>query len=178
LITTPTGVLPIEDLRIGDLVETLDHGPQPIRYIVDGSFRAAGDFAPIRFEAGSIGNDQPLEVSPQHRMLISGWKAELFYEQASILVAAKHLVNGHSVRQVFSGTVRYIHLLFDRHEIIFGQGVPSESYFPGHARNIAEAATENELYSFFPELRDMPPADQRTARSVVRGKEAALLSSR
>ncbi|MBM1558795.1 Hint domain-containing protein [Sulfitobacter mediterraneus] len=175
MINTPTGARLIEDLRIGDLVETLDHGPQPIRYIVDGRFRAAGDFAPIRFEAGSIGNDQPLEVSPQHRMLISGWKAELFYEQASVLVAAKHLVNGHSVRQVFGGPVRYLHLLFDQHEIVFGQGVPSESYFPGHACDALESATNHELLSFFPELLDYADTTQTTARSIVRGKEAALL---
>lgn len=175
LITTPTGARPIEDLRIGELVETLDHGPQPIRYIVDGSFRASNDIAPIRFAVGSIGNDLPLIVSPQHRILISGWKAELFYEQNSVLVAAKHLVNGHSVRQVFGGTVRYIHLLFDRHEIVFGQGIPSESYFPGHADEALELSTKLELRSLFPELFGCADTTPKTARSIVRGKEAVLL---
>ncbi|MEM8852042.1 MAG: Hint domain-containing protein, partial [Pseudomonadota bacterium] len=27
--------------------------------------------------------------------------------------------------------VTYIHLLFDRHEIIFSDGIPSESFYPG-----------------------------------------------
>ncbi|MBL9056263.1 MAG: Hint domain-containing protein, partial [Rhodobacteraceae bacterium] len=32
-ITTPDGPRAIEDLAEGDLVTTLDHGPQPIRWI-------------------------------------------------------------------------------------------------------------------------------------------------
>ncbi len=58
---------------------TVDDGPQPIKMIVGDSFRAVGDFAPIRFAKGAIGNDAPLVVSPQHRMLIMGWQAELYF---------------------------------------------------------------------------------------------------
>ena len=78
-IETPTGPRLIEELQQGDLVMTVDDGPQPIKMIVGDSFRAVGDFAPIRFAKGAIGNDAPLVVSPQHRMLIMGWQAELYF---------------------------------------------------------------------------------------------------
>ena len=32
-ITTPNGQIPIEELAAGDMVVTMDHGPQPIRWI-------------------------------------------------------------------------------------------------------------------------------------------------
>ena len=127
MIDTISGARAIETLNVGDLIETLDDGAQPIRLIVRDTFRAVGDLAPIRFATGAIGNDAPLLVSPQHRMLISGWQAELFYGQEEVLVAAKHLVNDTSITRQEGGMIDYIHLLFDTHQIVFGAGVPSES---------------------------------------------------
>ncbi|MEM6305891.1 MAG: Hint domain-containing protein [Pseudomonadota bacterium] len=177
LIATPKGDVPIETLYIGAQVITMDEGAQPIRLILKGSFRAAGSLAPIRFAPGAIGNARALTVSPQHRMLITGWQAELFYGQLEVLVAARHLVNGTTVRQCPGGTVDYIHLLFDRHQIIFGGGVPSESYFPGSAEMPKDQATLAELLTLFPELQIMASQDISTARPVIRRREAQLLAA-
>lgn len=176
-IDTPTGPRLIEDLQVGDLVTTLDEGSQEIRMIVDDRFRAIGDFAPIRFAEGAIGNDAPLLVSPQHRILITGWRAELYFGQCEVLVAAKHLVNGDTIRQAFGGSVRYIHLLFDAHQIIFGQGVPSESYFPGHALDTSDAATKAEAERLFPQLVDLETGILQTVRPVLKRCEAPLLAA-
>ena len=176
MIDTPGGAQMIETLSEGDLVNTLDDGPQPIRLILDAEFPARGDFAPIQFDAGAIGNDEPLVVSPQHRVLIKGWQAQLFYGQEEVLVAAKHLVNGTTVRRISGGNVRYLHLLFDKHQIIWGQGVPSESYYPGHAMEAGDKDQQAELIRLFPQLacHAKPTA---SVRPVLKRREARLLAA-
>ena len=176
LIDTPSGLKRIETLRTGDLVLTLDDGPQPIRYIADETFDASAEHAPIRFAKGAIGNDRPLLVSPQHRMLISGWQAELFYGQEEVLVAAKHLVNGTTVTRETGKTVRYIHLLFARHQIIWGGGVPSESFYPHAALHTVEGRLRSALLLKFPDLRGFDEASD-FVRPVLRRQEAALLAA-
>jgi len=133
LIDTPGGRRPAEDIRAGDIVTTLDRGPQQVIWTGRQTLEASGDNAPIRFLKGAVGNSETFQVSPQHRMLISGWRAELHFGTDEVLVAARHLVNGDTIHVNAGGQVTYIHIMFDRHEIITGAGVPSESYFPGHA---------------------------------------------
>lgn len=176
-IAVPTGLRPVEDIKVGDLVDTMDDGAQPVRAILRGSFRAAGDLAPIMFQPGAIGNETALFVSPQHRMLITGWQAELYCGQEEVLVAAKHLVNGTTIRPMVGGTVEYVHLLFDRHQIVFGGGVPSESYFPGQADMPQNSETLIELLTLFPELEVTASQDLAMARPVMHRREAALLAA-
>lgn len=93
-IRTMNGETPIEELRIGDLVMTQDNGLQPIRWIASRTVPGHSAMAPVRFEPGAIGNRRPLVLSPQHRVLIADWKAELFFGEPEVLTAAVHLVNG------------------------------------------------------------------------------------
>jgi hypothetical protein len=52
------------------------------------------------------------------------------------------------------GEVTYIHLLFNRHEIVFANDAPSESFFAGEpALNALEDAVCDEVLSLFPELK-------------------------
>ena len=79
LIKTDQGERPIEELAAGDMVLTMDHGYQPIRWIGSSKRAATGDLAPILIRKGALGNDRDLRVSPQHRMLLQGWQAELLF---------------------------------------------------------------------------------------------------
>lgn len=176
LIATPGGESAIEDLSLGDLVITIDNGSQPIRFITDDIFPAVDRHAPVLFEAGSIGNQKPLTVSPQHRMLIDGWRAQLFYGAAEVLVPAKHLVNGTSIRELPGGHVRYLHLLFDSHQIVFGNGVPSESLYPEQALELAGQGRRRELASVLNGLK-MRDRLKAIARPVIGRREAVLLSA-
>jgi hypothetical protein len=45
LIDTPTGAKPVETLRTGDLVHTLHHGPQSIRWIGKKAIKLAPNFS-------------------------------------------------------------------------------------------------------------------------------------
>ncbi|WP_306005141.1 Hint domain-containing protein [Aquicoccus porphyridii] len=175
-IATARGPCPVQDLHPGEMVLTRDHGFQPLRWIGRRTVPAHGSLAPIRFEAGVVANKRPLVVSPQHRMLIRGAKANLMFGESEVLASAKHLVNGGSVRRVPGGEVSYVHILFDRHEIVYAEGAPSESFFPGDIglEAVDEAARE-ELFTIFPELRSSTGNFGETARMCLRAHESRLL---
>lgn len=177
LIETPDGPRLIETLKPGDLVNTLDQGAQPLMWIGRETVRAVGVFAPVHFAAGAIGNTSAITVSQQHRMMVSGWQAEMYYGENEVFVAAKHLVNGKAVQIRAGGMVDYIHLLFARHEVVIGNGVPSESYFPAHALNCDDQAARQEITALFPEMTAQSPTRWKTARPVLRRSEATLLAA-
>jgi len=154
-IMTVSGERPIETLEPGDLVLTMDHGYQPIRWIGSTTVEAKGNLAPIVIEEGVLGNSRTLRVSPQHRMLLSGWQAELLYDTAEVLAPAKALINDQSIRREEGGTVEYFHMLFDVHEIVYAEGAPSESFHPGEQGwgALAEEARA-EILQLFPMLED------------------------
>ncbi len=186
LIGTPGGLVPVEDLQVGDLVLTVDGRAEAIRWI--GSRRlTAGELLrdpslrPVRIAAGAFGPDRPardLSVSPQHRVLLSGWRAELFFGEETVLAPAKGLVDDRAVRiDREVDDVEYFHLLFDRHEIILTEGLPTESFYPGpHSLRELDTSARAELLRLFPQLE----ADEIAldpAGPGLRPWEARLLSA-
>lgn len=176
-IATPHGARKVESLAVGDLVVTRDHGLQPIRWIGSRTVPAQGSFAPIRIRPGVVtGLQCDLLVSPQHRMLFQGYRAELLFGTSEVLVAALHLVDGVSVTQDAGGDVTYIHMLFDSHEIIYAEGAATESFHPGSlGLDAITPAAREELFALFPQLRAMPEAYGPTARRFLRRHEAQLI---
>lgn len=168
-----SGERPIETLAVGDLVETLDHGLQKLRWIGCTEVDAIGDLAPIEFSAGVMGAKEALRVSPQHRMLLTDWRAELHFGVSDVLVPAKALINDRDIVRRPGGRVRYWHVLFDRHEIVFANGTTSESFHPdAYAMGALSDATRNELVRLFPELS---MANSRSpARTLLRSREAQV----
>ncbi len=176
MIATPQGPRAVETLIAGDLVTTVDHGPQPLIWVGRTTVEAEGKLAPVQFQAGVLGLDQPLLVSPQHRMLIEDWRAPLLFGHPEALIAAHCLVNGDTVKRVEGGQVDYIHLLFERHEIIFANGAKSESYYPGHALTTPERETQAEILHLFPEFKARGARMPDTARPVVPAREARAIA--
>ncbi len=176
-IETPHGPRAIETLRPGDFVLTRDHGPQPVRWIGHSTVAGRGSLAPIRFARGVVGNDRPLLVSPQHRMLYEGGDATLYFDSPEVMIPAKHLVNGGSVQQIEIETVSYYHILFDTHEVVWANGAPSESFHPAEEGLAAiDTAAREELFGLFPELRSNAGGYGQTARTVLRKHESALIA--
>ncbi|MEE4346798.1 MAG: Hint domain-containing protein [Paracoccaceae bacterium] len=130
-IDTPDGPRAVEDLRAGDIVETLDAGPQPIVWVGSRMASGLGDDAPVLIRKGTLGNRADLRVSPQHRMLIRDPLAELHSGEAEVLVPSVHLVNETSVLRAPCAAVAYYHILLARHHILFAEGAPAESFFAG-----------------------------------------------
>ena len=178
LIETPYGKRRVETLRAGDLVLTRDGQPQPIRWAGQRTVRGSSNMAPISFKAGSIGNDQEFFVSPQHRMLIDDYRAQLYFGEEEVLIAAKHLVDQDRIVRQEVDLVCYHHLLFDNHEIIKVNNVWSESYQPG-AYNLSslDEKGRDEMFTIFPELRLNPISYGKSARMSLNGRQAKVLAA-
>ncbi|MDB5665293.1 Hint domain-containing protein [Cypionkella sp.] len=184
MILTRSGEVAVEDLRVGDLVLTVDNGFRPIRWIgrrrlSPRQLELSPQLRPIRIEAGALGNDlpvRPLTVSPQHRCLIRSEIARRISGEREVLVAAKHLLSVDGVSIVDDGTpVTYVHLLLDAHELLISEGTPTESFFVGPmAMSGVSASDRLEIMSLFPALCDesahnvMPPARKFLAGHIAK----------
>ncbi|MEM6482325.1 MAG: Hint domain-containing protein [Pseudomonadota bacterium] len=177
-ILTERGDRLVETLRPGDLILTRDDGMQPLRWIGRRTVPGTGDFAPVRIAAGTFGAHHALSLSPLHRVLIRDALAELLFGDQEVLVAARDLVNGHSVCREELAEVEYVHLLFDRHQVIMSEGLPTESFLPGpQMLDSFEADMVTEIYALFPEL-DPKSFDgySAAARQMLKPYEARVLS--
>jgi len=176
-IRTPTGDMLIEDLAQGDLVETLDHGPKPIRWIGRQTVRGRGKYAPICFEPGSIGNTHRLLLSPQHRVLMEGWPCELLFHNTSVLCAAKHLCDANQIYVAPCSEVTYTHFMFDRHEIVFANNAAVESFYTGEIVSDADQFCHDEVMGIFHTGLNRPAHPAHAARPFLKKFEASLLVS-
>lgn len=185
-ILTAGGQRPVETIGVGDLVRTVDHGMQRVRWVGVRTLDAVDLGAnpallPIRIAAGALGDRLPrrdLLVSPQHRIVVRSAVARDLFGQDEVLVAAKHLLALEGVeiaREVTS--VSYHHILFDRHEVIWSEGAETESLFLGE-QALASLTDEGrrEILALFPELRDgLPDAG---ARPFLSGRQGRGLAQR
>ena len=173
----------VEDLTEGCAVLTRDNGFQPIRWIgrrdLSGAELAAdARFAPVRIARGALGNGLPMRdalVSPQHRMLIAGSRAELLFGEHEVLVAACHMVGMAGIERVQPPEgVSYLHILFDQHEIVQADGAWSESFQPGaQTLNGLGRAQRAEILALFPALAD--DLTYPAARLKLKSREARVL---
>jgi hypothetical protein len=127
-ITTATGAqIPVEQIKEGDRILTRDHGMQPIRWIGTRTVQAVGAFAPVVIGHGALGNAEALIVSQTHRMMLSDWRAEVLTGSKDVLIEALDLVNDDDIYIRTGGFVEYTQLVFDEHQIIYAEGVATES---------------------------------------------------
>ncbi len=177
-IVTVKGEIRIEDLKIGDQVITRDNGFQSIEWIGRTETVARGKDAPVVFEADAIGNHGRIEVSPNHRVLMCSPKAQLLFGEREVLVKAKDLINDKTVWSKADGSkVTYLHILFRNHEIVIGNGLPSESYHPGDCSIDAfDEETRAEILRLMPELaQEGKDAYGPAARVSLKRHEANVL---
>ncbi|WP_417601922.1 Hint domain-containing protein [Pararhodobacter oceanensis] len=189
-IATPQGLRLVEELQPGEPVETRDNGAQ--RVVWRGETKLTGaelylypHLRPLRIRAGALGNERPeadLLVSPSHRMLMplaQGARGDLPHGGAAadeVLIAAEDLEDGRLVRRDFTlETVRYVHLMFERHEIISANGQPCESFHPGLADPRVIAWHARSLAQVDPALASHPERFGATARRCLSRGEAAIL---
>lgn len=177
-ISTARGDVPVEELKLGDQVLTRDNGLQPIRWIGSRVTEAKGKHAPIRIRAGTFGKHEEIFLSPLHRVLIKDCVAELLFGSSEVLVAARDLVNDNTVRIVEGGDVEYYHLLFDTHEVVFSEGLETESFLPGPLlKSSFEEEIAAEIYDLFPEIDPQTGEGYGSAaRRTLKSFEAQLLA--
>ncbi|MDV7269902.1 Hint domain-containing protein [Thioclava sp. A2] len=185
MIETAQGPLPVEDLRPGMRVLTRDNGYQELRWagqrkLARARLEAQPELNPIRICAGALGNglpDRDMIVSPQHRMLISGVRAELLFGENEVLVAALYLLGLPGVERLWPEEIIYIHLLFDAHEIILAESSWTESFQPGEVvLQSLESSQLREILTIFPELKGKSPLNVwPSARPSLKSYEAKVL---
>jgi Ca2+-binding RTX toxin-like protein len=188
-IETINGPKPIEELTVGDLVETADHGFQPIRWIgsrelCELELLENRNLRPIRIRAGALGAGLPerdLLVSPQHRILVQSRIAMRMFGKFEILVAAKQLVLLDGVDIVEDAkSVTYFHMLFDQHQIVYADGAMAESLYIGPEALLTvgkEAILE--ILRILPGLRVLDTDNlPQPARPLVRGRFARRFAYR
>jgi hypothetical protein len=125
-ILTPGGEIPVEDLAIGALVETLN-GPLPVKWIGRQSFRKDRpswhwSVAPIRVARFALSDQSPrrdLYLSPSHSLFVDGF-----------LIPVEWLVNGRSIVLATMDdrpVIDYFHIELETHEVVFADGAPAET---------------------------------------------------
>lgn len=131
-ITTPEGEVRADSLRPGDLVTTRDHGVQPLRDVLKTSVSTTEmaiwpHLRPILIPSGRLGAVRDLLVTRQHGVFFDGPESPRFVRAGQL---ARHYKRGVRVANGVR-SLTYVHLLTDRHEVIFANGVPCETLFLG-----------------------------------------------
>lgn len=133
LILTPDGLRAIETLVVGDLVTTAS-GSKPVKFLAHSTrslntLRALGKM-PIRIRAGALGSHGPeldIYLSPSHAIALDGH-----------LVEAGALLNGSTIDQLDAfdaEEITYFNIECEQHELIWANGMQSESYFASYRSN-------------------------------------------
>ncbi|MDD9725825.1 Hint domain-containing protein [Roseovarius sp. SK2] len=184
-IETPDGPRLVEELREGDYVQTKDNGAEEIQWIGSRRMSGARLFAmphlrPVRIRAGALGVERPDEellVSPEHRMLVQGEIAQALYNTPEVLVSAKDLVNGRNIAiDLAVREVTYVHLLLPRHQVLWANGVETESFHPASASLQAlDGEDRKRLLEYNPTLEFEPQTYGGFARRNLSASEAAIL---
>lgn len=184
-IATPKGERLVEELKVGDKIITRDNGIQEIRWLgtrtlTGHELARAPQLRPILIQKGALGDNLPehdILVSPQHRLLMSGDRTQLYFEEREVLAAAKHLTDLPGIDEVGTLGVTYVHFMFDQHEVVLSNGAWSESFQPG-ANVLGGLGSEqrDEILALFPELKtEAGVTGYAAARRSLKKHEARLL---
>jgi len=158
----------IEALSPGDPILTRDHGRQPIRWIGHARLRAVGAFAPVVISAGTLGNGGDLILSQHHRVFLYQRNKLPGLSTSELLVQARHFVDEANVYLREGGFVDYFSLVFDHHEIIYAEGIPSESLLVNDATvNRLPPEIAVEVKARFPGLTQNPHFGTEASRQFL-----------
>jgi hypothetical protein len=152
-ISTPSGDRLVQELQIGDEVQTLS-GRKAIKWIGYSKYtkeegRAWQDSVmPIRVARLAIDDHSPhsdVYLSPLHC---------IFFNEA--LIPVKYLINGTNVAPGAPSdmsTIEYYHIELDTHEVLYAEGALVESFFDGDS--------EREYFSNFVQYERLYGAERQ-----------------
>jgi hypothetical protein len=189
ILAVKGGTKPIAALEKGDLVKTRDNGFQPVQVIAKRTLTlfelsAHPQLWPIEISPQAPGFETltaPLTVSPQHRFVHKSPHAHLFFGMSEVLIPAKAFLGQPGVRRVEpTSSLTYYHLIFDRHEVIFSNGVPTESLHLNDRTllSLGAQSVRDEIAVLFPELTNGAVyQDHNPCLSLTQREAAALLEA-
>ncbi|MGJ8585696.1 MAG: Hint domain-containing protein [Marinosulfonomonas sp.] len=163
-IETAEGPRLVETLHVGDLVFTDDFGLQPLRWIggrkvSHAEMKEDEKKRPIRIAKNAFGKNLPVRdllVSRQHRVLVQGTIVEQLYGVQEAFLPAVRLLGIPGVEVILPDhDIEFIHLLFDQHQVVFAEGIGSESFLFGkQARLTLDPDSVLEIVALFPSAAD------------------------
>lgn len=184
-IRTLYGDLDVEALNPGDQVLTMDSGPQPILWIgrrkVSGArLYAMPELRPIRIRQGALdtgAQTADLHVSPHHRMLLAGPNTRMLFNNSEVLLRACDLVNDSSIHVDYAiQELTYYHILLPQHEVVWANGLPTESFHPaGTSLRAIEPDQREGLLNLMPHVKRDSHAYGPFVRRSLDQSEAAIL---
>ncbi|WP_019506844.1 Hint domain-containing protein [Pleurocapsa sp. PCC 7319] len=127
-ILTEKGEIAVENLKIGDFVQTANGQLEPIKWIGRQTIKPNQVKNPLRgypilIKAGALGNKTPsrdLYTSPDHSLFVEG-----------LLINAGALVNNISIIKTKPiETFTYFHIELANHALLVAEGTLAESYLP------------------------------------------------
>ncbi len=142
-IQTESGEVTVERLTPDDVVVTRSGRLRPVRWIGHRRIWLAfhpkpQDVYPVRVQAHAFGPGLPhrdLSVSPDHALFLDG-----------VLIPARNLCNGATIRQEPMDAVEYFHVELERHDVLLAEGMHCESYLDtGNRTAFANGADEATL---------------------------------
>jgi Hint domain-containing protein len=185
VIDTEIGPVPVEQLCEGDLVLCGDGSSRPILWIgsrrLDAqALRLHPELAPVSFAPDAFGPGRPgrrLRLSPQHRVLLRDWRAELLFGEAEVFVSALQMVNDSSIRvESDCCGVEYFHILLEAHHTVFANGVECETLMPAElSQSALPSQARSEILTIFPELAGDLGAYGPTRHMTLKGHGAQAL---
>lgn len=182
LILADRGEIAVERLVPGDMILSRDNGWQPIRWIgrrmiAPEDLQVQPNFAPVLIGQGALGDGMPqrdMMVSPQHRLLMTGLRAQALFGEHEVLVVAAHLLGEPGISRARADGISYFQIMFDQHEIIRANGCWSESFQPGDLSQAGgDDLQRNELLALFPDLQ-APTLQYLAARRSLRKHETKV----
>ncbi|MEX3016656.1 Hint domain-containing protein [Gymnodinialimonas hymeniacidonis] len=189
LIDTERGAVRVEDLRVGDQVRTVDDAFKPILWI--GSCAVTPEqlasnpkLRPILIRSDALGAGFPstdLVVSPQHRVLVSSAVAMRMFGAKEVLIPAIKLLplDGVEVRQEIADGAQYWHFLLETHEVVWSNGMPTESLYTGpEALKAVSTEAREELLTLFPRIGEASFAGHPARPIPEKGKRMRKLVQR
>jgi Hint domain len=164
-ILSDRGNVAIEDLKIGDRVMTRSGETRPIIWIgqrkVDCASHPKPELVwPICVSRNAFGENLPerdLWLSPGHNVFSEG-----------VIMPIEALINEKTVTQHRLQSVEYWHIELDAHDIVFAEGLPSESYLDIGNRNCF--ANAGEFVELHPDFAPKHEAET-CVRLVKKGEE-------
>jgi hypothetical protein len=178
-ILTPCGEVSVEELTIGDIVNTLN-GPLPVKWIGRRRFtkRASSSWhasvAPIRVTRFALDDQYPhrdLYLSPRHSLFVDG-----------VLIPVVHLVNDRSIVRATVDdreVIEYFHIELETHEVVIAEGAPAETLLVTTGReDFANFVEHERLYGREerPIMKPFAPIQRYGGRAELKGLLRLALS--
>lgn len=162
MLATKRGTVPAGQIQVGDLLQTADNGFQPVIWVGMRSLSPAEltlhpHLKPYLVHPNSLlSPERPMLLSPQHRLLVNRRTFDHETHFGEKFLSAKLLaeIDPKCSQRINSNqAITYVHLMTEHHEVIFAEGIATETFWPGpEAIRGLSAQDMLELFSLFPDL--------------------------